>query len=166
MSVELSVPLGQVNLRQDIYPAEVARALASILGTSEFPGIEIEVLPKDQPRWRASLYIHFQGMAADGVVITEAEIGVHLPQVTPDQANRWATISVAARVPRSYLLTAAVGIALARKAGTVVLDDALLWCPQLEASPDEFLAMVRLQFPASNLDEGADRFYRGIPMGS
>jgi hypothetical protein len=141
MSVELSVPLGQVNLRQDISSAEVARELAAILGSSEVPGVEITIMPEIKRRRRGppSLLVRFHGIE-DAVVITESEIGVFLPQVTPDEANRWATMSVVGRrTPTSYLLAAAVAIALARKAGTVVMDDALTWCSELESSPDEFL---------------------------
>jgi hypothetical protein len=164
MSLELDVPLGQINLLQDITPLEVARALAALLGTSDFPIVEIEVLPKLKPRHSASLLVRFQGME-DAVVITESEIGVCLPQVTPDEANRWATMSAVGRTPTSYLLAAAVAIALARKAGTVVLDDALFWCSELESPPDEFLAKLRLQSPASALEEGTDRFYQGLLLG-
>jgi hypothetical protein len=54
MSLDLAVPLGQINLLQDISPLEVARALAALLGASDFPIVEIEVLPKLKPRHGAS----------------------------------------------------------------------------------------------------------------
>ncbi len=155
MSIELSLTTAE-RISFEGISVDVAGALRTLLHLAADPHVTMR---------RAS---------GDGWVVSVAEAAVvHVTAVTIPPHPGVGTERVVAtevdagllRTPGSKVLAVAVAIALARRAGTAVVDDARWVTDTVENDPRILLERVRLASPQHDFEAGAREFAASVGRG-
>ncbi len=152
MSIELDVALIQpVSLRQVLPKA--SEALAEMLGLSLKPELRLEVL--EQGQRRSIVSDELRDESSPQFLISIAGEPETVALIVPGTR---VSVSIAhQRTSLEYALGAAVAIALARELGGLIEDDWRFFGVQIQVSPDELLARLKVVGGGRAYREAADK---------
>jgi len=107
------------------------------------------------------ILVGFEGYE-DSVCISTAEIPIHLPHVTEDEAGKWAVISVGIkRSSIEFVLAASLAIALAKMQDSCVIDDGCRWNKVSKQKPEEFMQAISV---GRNYDEALKEIIHNLKL--
>ena len=172
MSSDLSVKLKRAINLSELLPA-VTTAIEELLQIRTIPPLEAFRLDAGLRSVIVSgeINVDGQGFALKLKGFNEA-VGIYtalIPEsitTSLDESGLWLSIVVSAmRTPLEFAFAAGVAVAFSRLSGSNIVDDALIWTNNIEQTPQDFLAHIRVHHHQPDILTAANQVYATLLLG-